>query len=155
MSALVDELIESFSVNLPNLDVKALSIETLMEFDTSNWPLQFSKDLQLFTFVSLLLKETQKRLKAAQDKLDTLESALYESIYQRLKEEESKAMAMNFAKSQALRDQGYQDQLIAVRALQYKSAMMESIVEALTKKGIVLNILAARERAEVASGFKQ
>jgi len=149
-----DVLLEQLSVTIPEVNVKDLNIETLMFFDCFNWAEQFSNDLKLFTLISVLHKEAAKRQRALQDELDVIESILYEENYKRMRDEDGKTAALNFAKSLSIKDQRYQDQLTKVRAIQAKVQLLESLVDALTKKGIVLNVLAARDRAELQSGLK-
>ncbi len=149
----VDALLEDLEVEMPDFAVHGLKMDELMDFDVHNFQDQYRKDNLLFALFSQLHKEANRRHKEFKDALDKLDSQLfmkYLTDYKMQKESGAATLATKSIDS----DEDHCNQLMKVRAMEHKVGVLQGILDSLVRKGMALNIIAARDRVELQSGLR-
>lgn len=153
------EILEGFLSNLevilPDIDISRLEIVKITKLDLHSPQEQHEENLNYFSFFTLLSKEIQHAVFVEVNKLDDMENQLVESWIQTLLMEGEKLTGIEAkAKRKAFLEPRYIDQRNAVQELKHKKEMVDAVVDILSKKAIALNVLLAREKAEMMSGLR-
>ncbi len=146
--------IERFNVEvkLPET-LQEITPELLAEFDIHNIQQQYEIDLKAFAYFQLLEKEVLKKLRWEKFQEEQIESQTFVSIQNALTED-GKKVTSEYLKKLVITDTRNKMQVEKVIKLENARDTIQGILDVLKTKAIALNVLVARERAEIQSGLR-
>jgi hypothetical protein len=145
----LDTLLKDLSFIIPNVEVSNINVSELMDFDVHNLQDQFRKDLLYFGFFSMLEVEIAHKVTLEEYAWKDLENDLNESLRvnatEKYTEARLKILVQTNPKWKQKRDM--------IEQLNYQLSCVRNMVQGLNKKGVALNVLTAKSRAEIGAGI--
>ena len=150
MPASLEALLNDLSFVLPDVKLTDLDVAEIMRLDVHDLQTQFQKDLTLSSFFAMLGVETRHRLSLLENEQQDLENDLAESFCAadpsgKIAATRIKVLVQRTPAWKALRDR--------ITQTSYKLKAVETLTGDLHRKGITLNVLCARGRAELSVGL--
>jgi hypothetical protein len=145
----LESILAELSFILPDVSVSDINILEMMDFDLHNLPDQFKKDLLYTSFFSMLEIEIKHKVAKEENALKDLENDLNESLRINATEKYTEARL----KILVQKDTNYRSKRDAIETLQYQLNSVAQIVKDLSRKGIALNVLTAKTRAEIGAAI--
>ena len=144
-------MLEQIKLILPPVELDKIDLDAIMNLHANGDLVNlFQRDLLLFSFFSVLGKRIKVHLVRKQNQLEDLESDLYVKIL----DEQGTKTAATEVKRRIQRNTDYRTLRNLITEIEGKQEMIESLVDALTKKSIALSVITARESSELRSGLK-
>lgn len=147
----LDALLAQLKFVLPDLDLSSIDTTEMMRLNLHSLQEQFQEDLLYGNFFAMLTVETRHRLDLLENEQQDLENDLSEGFLaadpatRKLAATRIKSLVQQNAAWRALRDK--------ISQTTYKLRAIETLVSDLHRKGIALNVLTARGRAELSAGL--
>jgi len=147
----LDALLRDLSFVLPDISLADIDTNEMMQINLHDLQGQFQKDLTLSSFFAMLAVETRHRLNQLENEQQDLENTLSEGFLasdpasRKIPAARIKTLVQLNPAWRALRDK--------ISQTTYKLRAIETLVGDLHRKGIALNVLTARGRAELSAGL--
>jgi|SRR6266853_74962 len=150
----LETLLNELSFILPDVSVANINMLELMEFDLHNLPDQFKKDLIYTSFFSMLEVEINHKLIKEENEWQDLENALSEDIRANGVNGVMEKMTESRLKILVQLDNRWASKRNAIAQLKYQLDSVRAVVKDLSRKGIALNVLTAKSKAEIGAGIQ-
>jgi hypothetical protein len=147
---------QGIHISIPEDISLEIDLRELLDFDVhGDLAEQFKKDLLYFSAFGILDREFQSMIRDQKVKLDQLEADTHERLRAEILEATGKAPAISGMDVLVNRDPQVRELQDSILVLQSRLGRIQGIVDALGKKAIALNVLTARDKAELLSGLRQ
>lgn len=145
----LESILKELSFVFPEISLSEISVSELMDFNLHNLEDQFRKDLLLTSFFSMLEVDISHKLAGEENAWKDLENELSESI------RASSETKVTDARLKILvqMENAWKLKRDLVENLSYQLESVRSVVKDLSRKGITLNVLTAKNRAELGAGI--